>query len=77
MTGFSYLGGAMLGLGVGFRRDKRITALLLSTVLYYLLSLSFMHSELRYGLPMHSVLLVFGGLALMWLAGMVRAFRKG
>ncbi len=67
---------ALVGLGVGFRGDKRITGLLLSTVLYYLLSLSFMHSELRYGLPMHSVLLVFAGLALVSLVRLVRGVPK-
>lgn len=56
---------SLVGLGFALRREQRFTALLLSTVLYYLLSLSFMHSELRYGLPMHSLLLVWAAFAVV------------
>jgi len=54
----------MLGVWLAARRDWGMTGLLLVTVLYYLASLSVAHSEVRYGLPMQAVLLVFAGLAI-------------
>ena len=54
----------IVGVWIAVRRDWRITGLLLLTVLYYLASLSVAHSEVRYGLPMQAVLLVFAGLAI-------------
>ncbi|HEV2883791.1 MAG TPA: glycosyltransferase family 39 protein [Pyrinomonadaceae bacterium] len=62
---------AVVGLLIAFRRYQKITVLLLATLLYYLLSLSFMHSELRYGLPMHAILLTWSALALVTIAPMV------
>jgi 4-amino-4-deoxy-L-arabinose transferase-like glycosyltransferase len=55
---------ALCGLWLALRRHRIMTGLLLATVLYYLLTLSFMHSELRYGLPMHGLLMVWAGLAI-------------
>ncbi len=62
----------LVGLWFAIRRDVLPTWVLLATVLYYLFSLSFMHSELRYGLPMHSLLLVWAGLATICLPAIVR-----
>lgn len=53
------LGGVLLA----FMRDWRMSALLLMTVLYYLVVGSFMHMEIRYGLPMQAVLIVFAAFA--------------
>jgi len=63
---FSYLALPLMivGLCLAIRRDWRVTALLLATVFYYLASLSVAHSEVRYGLPMQALLLVFAGVAL-------------
>lgn len=61
----SYLALPLIIVGIVFavRRDWRITGLLFATVLYYLATLSVAHSEVRYGLPMQAVLLVFAGVA--------------
>jgi Dolichyl-phosphate-mannose-protein mannosyltransferase len=53
----------LLGIWFGLRRDWRTAWLLLATILYYLVVGSSLHMEIRYGLPMQSLLLVFAGLA--------------
>lgn len=62
----SYLGLPLMVVGIylAVRRDWRMTGLLLATVIYYLASLAVGHSEVRYGLPMQAVLLIFAGLAI-------------
>jgi hypothetical protein len=62
---FSYLALPLIVFGswLAARRDWRITGLLFATVIYYLASLSVGHSEVRYGLPMQALLLVFAGVA--------------
>jgi hypothetical protein len=68
----------LFGLGLSFRRDWRTTGVLLATVLYYLATLAVGHSEIRYGLPMQALLIIFAGVAVCWLgsfAARVR-FRK-
>jgi len=57
---------AAFGIYVGVRRDWRLSCLLLVTVLYYLVPGTAGHTEMRYVLPMHGVLIVFAG------AGIVR-----
>ena len=47
------------GVWVGLRSDFRITLLILSTVIYFLVTLAVGHSEIRYGLPMQGLLIVF------------------
>jgi 4-amino-4-deoxy-L-arabinose transferase-like glycosyltransferase len=54
----------LIGIVIAWRKDWRVTALLLATVLYYLFTLAIGHSELRYGLPMQSLLLVFAAITL-------------
>lgn len=56
------------GVWPGLRRDWRTGWLLLATILYYLLAGSALHMEIRYGLAMQSLLLVFAGLSLCRLA---------
>jgi hypothetical protein len=51
------------GAVLAWRSDWRSTALLLTVILYYLIVGSILHTELRYGLPMQSLLFVFAGLA--------------
>ena len=53
-----------LGIWFGLRTDWRTTALLLATVLYFLGTLAVGHSEIRYGLPMQSLLIVFQAVGL-------------
>ncbi|MBV9210182.1 MAG: glycosyltransferase family 39 protein [Acidobacteria bacterium] len=53
----------LLGLILALRNEWRVAAVMLATVLYYLIVGSFMHTEIRYGLPMQAMLFVFAGLA--------------
>ena len=67
----------LLGLYLALRRDARITSLILATVLYYLVVGSFMHSEIRYGLPMQAILIIFEGFAACRLVEIVKGiFRR-
>ncbi|HYO90787.1 MAG TPA: hypothetical protein VEQ40_04095, partial [Pyrinomonadaceae bacterium] len=61
------------GIWLGFRRARVMTLLLLATVFYYLVPGTAAHTEIRYVLPMHGVLVVFAGLAVVRL---VRAFKS-
>jgi hypothetical protein len=53
----------LFGAFIAFRRDWRMSAFILTIILYYLVVGSMLHTELRYGLPMQSLLFVFAGLA--------------
>ena len=55
---------AAFGIYVAVRRDWRLTCLLLVTVLYYLVPGTAAHTEIRYVLPMHGLLIVFAGAAI-------------
>jgi hypothetical protein len=57
---------AAFGIYVAVRRDWRISCLLLVTILYYLVPGTSAHTEIRYVLPMHGLLIVFAGLATEW-----------
>lgn len=52
------------GIYVALRRDWRVACLLLVTVLYYLVPGTAAHTEIRYVLPMHGLLIVFAGAAI-------------
>lgn len=54
---------AAFGIYVAARNDWRLTCLLLVTVLYYLVPGTAAHTEIRYVLPMHGLLIVFAGAA--------------
>lgn len=54
---------AAFGIYVATRRNWRISALLLVTVLYYLVPGTAAHTEIRYVLPMHGILIVFASAA--------------
>ena len=51
----------LVGIWFAFRLNRVATWLLLSTVLYYLATLAVGHSEIRYGLPMQAILIIFAG----------------
>ncbi len=53
----------LLGIWLGWRKERRMTALLMTTVLYYFFTLIPAHAELRYALPMYGVLVIFAGVA--------------
>ena len=61
----------VIGVYFAVRRDLMVTGILLTTVFYYLVPGTAAHPEFRYMLPMHAVLLVFGGVALqkLWQNG--------
>jgi glycosyltransferase involved in cell wall biosynthesis/4-amino-4-deoxy-L-arabinose transferase-like glycosyltransferase len=61
---------AGVGIYFGFVRNRPMTWLLLTTFLYYLVTSSTAHTELRYVVPMHAVLVVFGGLGFAGLVGL-------
>ena len=65
---------AAFGLCVAARRDWRITCLLLVTVLYYLVPGTSAHTEIRYVLPMHGILIVFAGAAIGELLRVIRGY---
>jgi hypothetical protein len=54
----------LAGTWLAFRSDWRIAGLISTTVIYYLVIGSAMHTEIRYGLPMHGLLLIFAGLTI-------------
>ena len=53
----------VLGIWFGFRANRLASSLLLIGILYYLLTNSVAHTEMRYALPMYGLLFVFAGLA--------------
>ncbi len=61
VTRYLFLPLAALGIYVAARKDLRLTCLLLVTVLYYLVPGTAGHTEIRYVLPMHGILIVFAG----------------
>jgi 4-amino-4-deoxy-L-arabinose transferase-like glycosyltransferase len=63
---------AALGVWVAARRDFLATALILTTVLYYLVPGTVAHTEIRYTLPMHGLLTVIAGLGLWRVASAAR-----
>jgi hypothetical protein len=62
----------VIGAVLAWRRHWRVTALLLVTIIYYLFTLGIGHSEIRYGLPMQALLLVFAGVTVDAIARWVR-----
>ena len=54
---------AAFGIFVALRTDWRLSCVLLVTIIYYLVTGTVGHTELRYVLPMHGVLIVFAGCA--------------
>lgn len=66
----------LLGLFFAVRSDARVTGVLLTTVLYYLVVGSFIHTEIRYGLPMQAMLFVFAGLGATKLIALAAKIRN-
>lgn len=65
------------GVFVALRTNWRTALLLLTTALYYLVVGSFMHMEIRYGLPMQALLIVFAALFVSHLFESIRERRRG
>lgn len=53
----------IVGIWLAFRQNRVATWLLLATVAYYLATMAIGHSEIRYGLPMQAVLILFAGVS--------------
>ena len=51
----------LFGVWLGFRKNKLGSTWLLITVLYYLVTCSLGHTEMRYALPMYGVFFIFAG----------------
>ena len=62
----------IVGIWFAFRRNRIATWLLLSTIVYYLATLAVGHSEIRYGLPMQALLIIFAGVSVVALPGLVK-----
>src|SRR5215213_2303795 len=67
---------AAFGIYVAVRRDWRIACLLLVTVLYYLVPGTSAHTEIRYVLPMHGLLIVFAGAGINALLDRITGFSR-
>lgn len=66
---------AALGIYAGMRSDWRTSWLMLATVLYYLVPGTAAHTEIRYVLPMHGVLIVFAAVGVDYLIRLIRGER--
>ncbi len=55
----------VVGLYFAFRIDKRVSAILATTLLYYWVVNSMMHTHIRYGLPMHALFTVFASVTIV------------
>jgi 4-amino-4-deoxy-L-arabinose transferase-like glycosyltransferase len=66
---------AAVGLYVGARIDWRVTFLMLATILYYLVPGTAAHTEIRYVLPMHGLLIVFAAVGVDYLIRLIVAKR--
>ena len=53
----------LVGIGFALKQDWRLACLILATAIYYLGVGSSLHTEIRYGLPMQALLLLFAALA--------------
>ncbi|HEY6802625.1 MAG TPA: glycosyltransferase family 39 protein [Pyrinomonadaceae bacterium] len=64
----------IVGIGIALRLEWRMTLLVLSTILYYLIVGSALHTEIRYGLPMQALLFVFAAITLTAITKLSRRF---
>ena len=66
---------AAFGIFAGMRQDWRMSCLMLVTVLYYLVPGTAAHTEIRYVLPMHGLLIVFASVGIVQLIRIIRGYR--
>jgi 4-amino-4-deoxy-L-arabinose transferase-like glycosyltransferase len=57
----------VIGAGLALRENWRVSGLIFSTIVYYLVIGSLIHTHIRYGLPMQALLTVFAGFFLNWI----------
>ncbi|HJT26788.1 MAG TPA: glycosyltransferase family 39 protein [Pyrinomonadaceae bacterium] len=60
------------GIYAGIRHDWRMSCLMLVTVLYYLVPGTAAHTEIRYVLPMHGLLIAFASVGIVQLIRIIR-----
>jgi hypothetical protein len=72
VTRYLFLPLAAFGIYVAARREWRVTFLMLVTILYYLVPGTSAHTEIRYVLPMHGVLIMFAGAGVSELIRVIR-----
>jgi len=65
----------LAGIWFALRQNKVASLLLLCTVVYYLATLSVGHSEIRYGLPMQAIFVVFAAVAVDKIANRLSRLR--
>ena len=65
----------VLGVYSALRRNANLACLLLVTVIYYLVPGTVGHTEIRYMLPMHAILIVFAGEGLRWATNVLTSRR--
>jgi 4-amino-4-deoxy-L-arabinose transferase-like glycosyltransferase len=69
---YLFLPFAAFGIYAGIRQDWRMSCLMLVTVLYYLIPGTAAHTEIRYVLPMHGLLIVFASIGIVHLIRIIR-----
>jgi 4-amino-4-deoxy-L-arabinose transferase-like glycosyltransferase len=69
---YLFLPFAAFGIYAALRSDWRLSCLLLVTVLYYLVPGTAAHTEMRYVLPMHGILIVFASVGIVQLIRKIR-----
>jgi 4-amino-4-deoxy-L-arabinose transferase-like glycosyltransferase len=69
---YLFLPFAAFGIYIAMRTDWRLSCLLLVTVLYYLVPGTAAHTEIRYVLPMHGILMVFASVGIVQLIRKIR-----
>jgi 4-amino-4-deoxy-L-arabinose transferase-like glycosyltransferase len=69
---YLFLPFAAFGIYAGIRQDWRMSCLMLVTVLYYLVPGTAAHTEIRYVLPMHGLLIVFASVGIVQLIRIIR-----
>ena len=69
---YLFLPFAAFGIYAGIRQDWRMSCLMLATVLYYLVPGTAAHTEIRYVLPMHGLLIVFASVGIVQLIRIIR-----
>lgn len=73
VTRYLFLPLAAFGIYAAARKEMMTSCLLLVTVLYYLVPGTAAHTEIRYVLPMHALLIVFAGVGIHRLSELIAA----
>ncbi len=71
VTRYLFLPLAAFGIYIAARRDPMTTCILSVTILYYLVPGTAGHTEIRYVLPMHALLIVFAGVGIHRLSNLI------